>query len=316
MPGLLQHVIIRGVNGCEIFRDNADRERFLRRFSTLLVQTGTDCLAWSLLTNHCHLLLRPRDSCLAPLMRKLLTGYAVYFNLRHKRSGHLFQNRYKSIVCEEDSYQLELVRYIHLNPLRAGLVENLAALDTYAWSGHAVIMGNGALEGQAISQVLSLFSRGKPEARKRYRQFVADGVRLGRREELGSQRRMTRSQLKEQGDGPYDHRVLGSSEFVEELRRRDEFESKLAPLSAIQDIVASVCRHFGIDAEALQLKSRAATIVDARSIICFLAVRQAGHSGVEVGSYVNLRRAGVSVAANRGERLVAADQSLLGLIDK
>ena len=316
MPGLLQHVIIRGVNRCDIFRDDADRQRFLQRFSSLLVQTGTDCLAWSLLTNHCHLLLRPRNSCLAPLMRRLLTGYAVYFNLRHKRSGHLFQNRYKSFVCEEETYQLELVRYIHLNPLRAGLVAELAALDGYAWSGHAVIMGNGALEGQAADQVLSLFSKGRREARGRYRLFVADGVPLGRREEFGGDRRMARTLPKEQGDEPYDHRILGSGEFVEELRRRDEFETKFAPLREIKDIVASVCRHFEIDAELLQLKSRAARVVDARSVICYLAVRHVGHSGVEVGRHVNLQRAGVSVAANRGAKLVEADQSFLELINK
>ncbi len=249
-------------------------------------------------------------------MRRLLTGYAIYFNLRHKRSGHLFQNRYKSFVCEEDAYQLELVRYIHLNPLRAGLVEDLAALDTYAWSGHAVIMGKRLLEGQSADQVLSLFSKGKREARGRYRLFVADGVQLGRCEEFGGDRRMAKTLLKEQGDEPYDQRILGSGEFVEELRRRDEFETKFAPLREIKDIVASVCRHFEIEAELLRLKSRVANVVDARSVICYLAVRQVGHSGAAVGRHVNLGRAGVSVAANRGARLVAADQSFLELIDK
>src|SRR6266496_981480 len=138
MPELLQHVIIRGVNQCDIFCDDADQRRFLQSFSKLLVATVTDCFAWSLLSNHAHLLLRPCETRLAPFMRRLLTGYAIYFNLRHKRSGHLFQNRYKSFVCEEDAYQLELVRYIHLNPLRAGLVEDLSALDSYTWSGHSV----------------------------------------------------------------------------------------------------------------------------------------------------------------------------------
>ena len=98
-------------------------------------------------------------------MRRLLTGYAIYFNLRHKRSGHLFQNRYKSIVCEEDAYLLELVRYIHLNPLRAGLVADLSALDDYAWSGHGVVMGKGALTGQGVDDVLVLFAKEKGVAK-------------------------------------------------------------------------------------------------------------------------------------------------------
>src|SRR5512133_41967 len=127
LPDLLQHVIVRGVDRCDIFRDDQDRRRFLNSFSKLLVQAGTECLAWSLMTNHFHLLLRPRGTRLAPFMRRLLTGYAIYYNLRHKRSGHLFQNRYKSIVCEEGTYLLELVRYIHLNPLRARIVEDISS---------------------------------------------------------------------------------------------------------------------------------------------------------------------------------------------
>ena len=118
LPGLLHHVIARGVDRCEIFRDDADRQAFLTRLSALLVETDTDCFAWALLSNHFHLVLRPNRERLAALMRRLQTGHAVTFNRRHMRSGHLFQNRYKSIVCEEEEYLLELVRYVHLNPFR------------------------------------------------------------------------------------------------------------------------------------------------------------------------------------------------------
>ena len=117
MPNLLQHVIVRGIEKRDIFTCDDDRLDFVRRFSRLLEETGTECLAWALLSNHFHLLLRTTDIPLSKFMRRLLTGYAVTFNLRHDRTGHLFQNRYKSIVCEEEQYLLELVRYIHLNPL-------------------------------------------------------------------------------------------------------------------------------------------------------------------------------------------------------
>jgi len=206
IPDLLQHVIVRGVDRCDIFRDDADRRRFIVNLSKLLVQTGTECLAWSLMTNHVHLLLCPRRTRLALLMRRLLTGYAIYFNLRHKRSGHLFQNRYKSIVCEEDAYLLELVRYIHLNPLRAGQVADLSALDVYPWSGHGVIMGNSELKGQITDDVLSLFAKSKGEARRRYRLFIADGVAQGKRDDLTSTGRR-RTNLP---DEPFDDRILGS----------------------------------------------------------------------------------------------------------
>ncbi|MDD2320493.1 MAG: transposase [Geobacteraceae bacterium] len=118
IPGLLQHVIVRGIERTEVFLDDKDRQRFVDRFDRLLVETETDCYAWALIPNHFHLLLRCKCVELSRFMRRLLTGYAVYFNLRHNRSGHLFQNRYKSIFCEEESYLLELIRYIHLNPHR------------------------------------------------------------------------------------------------------------------------------------------------------------------------------------------------------
>lgn len=127
---------------------------------------------------------------------------------------------------------------------------------------------------------------------------------------------MTRELLEEWGEEPYDERILGRGEFVAELRLRRELESRFPPAMEIGDIVAKVCRHFGIHPDELRLKTRAAGIVAARSVICYLAVRQVGHSGVEVGRQVNLRRAGVSVAAGRGEKLMKNDLLLLGLVDK
>lgn len=124
-PGALHHIIVRGIELSLIFRDDDDRNHFLERLGKLLRETQTPCLAWALIPNHFHLLLKTGQVPIATLMRRLLTGYAVYFNHRYRRHGHLFQNRYKSILCEEDVYLLELVRYIHLNPLRAGIVKKL-----------------------------------------------------------------------------------------------------------------------------------------------------------------------------------------------
>ncbi|MBE0616600.1 MAG: transposase, partial [Proteobacteria bacterium] len=136
VPGVLQHVIVRGIERRDLFVDDEDRGGFVARLSGLLMATKTELLAWALIPNHFHLLLRPHEETLAAFMRRLLTGYSVTFNRRHRRSGHLVQNRYKSIVCEEEGYLLELVRYIHLNPLRAGLVVDLAGLEGYRWCGH------------------------------------------------------------------------------------------------------------------------------------------------------------------------------------
>jgi putative transposase len=131
----------RGIERREIFKDDQDRQSFLERLALILEKTQTQCYAWALIPNHFHLLLRTGLTPLSKVMRRLMTGYAVTFNKRHKRSGHLFQNRYKSVVCEEDPYLLELIRYIHLNPLRAGLVKDLKELDKYPWTGHSAILG-------------------------------------------------------------------------------------------------------------------------------------------------------------------------------
>ncbi len=311
IPGLLQHVIFRGVDRCDLFRDDADRKRFLANLSKLLLQTDTECLAWSLMTNHVHLLLCPRRLRLAHLMRRLLTSYAIYFNLRHKRAGHLFQNRYKSIVCDEDSYLLELVRYIHLNPLRAGLVPSLAALDSYPWSGHAVILGKGALAGQVTAEVLALFAKSTTEARRRYWQFVADGVAQGTRDDLTSGKRRRTNQP----DDPYDDRILGDGDFVETLRTQQEMAPELAGRVDIRSLIGKVCDHFAVAPELLTRQTRAAGVAEVRSLVCYLVVRSSAASGAEVGRHLGLGRAGVSVATRRGELLVRNNPALLGLID-
>ena len=123
-PGVLHHVMIRGIERCKIFLNDKDREDFVERLAKLLPNTKTACYAWVFIPNHAHFLFRTGLVPLATLMKRVLTGYAVSFNHRHNRHGQLFQNRYKSIVCQEDVYLKELVRYIHMNPLRAGIVKD------------------------------------------------------------------------------------------------------------------------------------------------------------------------------------------------
>lgn len=142
-PGTLHHVIIRGIERRRIVDDEKDRQSFVSRIEQISVDLDTSVYAWALMTNHAHMLVRSGAVGLSVFMRKLLTGYAINYNRRHGRHGHLFQNRYKSIVCEEDTYFKELVRYIHLNPLRAGLVDTVQKLDWYRWCGHSGPLGTG-----------------------------------------------------------------------------------------------------------------------------------------------------------------------------
>jgi len=126
--------------------------------------------------NHVHLLLRTGASPIATVMRRLLTGYAVSYNRRHRRYGHLFQNRYKSILCEEDGYLKQLVAYIHLNPFRAGIVEDAASLRTFPYTGHSALMGKKKRPWQDTDYVLKLFGRRVSEARRNLQRHSHSGV--------------------------------------------------------------------------------------------------------------------------------------------
>ncbi|MDP2967926.1 MAG: hypothetical protein Q8P64_01810 [Deltaproteobacteria bacterium] len=174
-------------------------------------------------------------------MRRLLTGYAVTFNLVHHRTGHLFQNRCNSIVCDKESYLLELVRYIHLNPMRAGLVKTLEELDRYLWSGHAVLMGDRKFEGQGVEEVLECFGRSLGSARERYRQFVAEGIGMGRREDLaGMGLRGRRVEIGAKGSQPMDPRILGDKGFSERILSNRPFREKARALLSLPELIDQV----------------------------------------------------------------------------
>jgi putative transposase len=221
-PGALHHIIIRGIEGKAIFKDGFDRENFLDRLSALVSESKTACYGWALMTNHVHLLLKTGLSPVATVMRRLLTGYALSFNRRHRRHGQLFQNRYKSFLCEEDLYLKELVRYIHLNPLRAEMVKDLKDLKSYPYCGHGALLGKVKNDWQDSEYVLNLFGTSLGLARRAYGAFVAKGVAKGRRPDLvgGGLLRSVGGwfELKKLRDSAIrikgDERILGSSDFV------------------------------------------------------------------------------------------------------
>jgi REP element-mobilizing transposase RayT len=215
--------------------DDHDRQDFLHRIETLVAAHAFTLYAWALLPNHLHLLVHTAQRPLARSMRALLSGYASAFNRRHRRSGHLFQNRYKSIVCEDEPYFLELVCYLHLNPLRAGLVPDIAALAQYPYSGHAALLGQQPYPWQDTDTVLGHFASTRRRARREYTSFVAAGVAQGRCPDLQggglvrSAGGWTAVQALRQGREGYaaDERILGGSDFVEALRQ--EVEAIITP---------------------------------------------------------------------------------------
>jgi putative transposase len=229
-PGVLHHVITRGIERRNIFLDDHDRIDFLDRLELVLEKTGCRCYAWVLMPNHFHLLIRTGKTPLSLMMRRLLTGYAVGFNHRHRRHGYLFQNRYKSILCQEDTYFMELVRYIHLNPVRGRLLESLEKLDRFPWSGHGVLVGSRKAKWQERGEVLNRFGTKESSSIAGYRQFMKDGWTMGRRDDLvgGGLRRsaggwqalqaMRQSRDYQRGD----ERILGDGDFVNDVLKASE----------------------------------------------------------------------------------------------
>lgn len=312
IPGVLQHVIVRGIEKQDIFLEDEDREFFVERLSALLKETQVRCFAWALMSNHFHLLLTPTQSTLATFMRRLLTGYAVRFNRTRNRKGHLFQNRYKSIICEEEPYLLELVRYIHLNPLRAGLVKDLEQLDSYPWSGHSVLMGNRRFDWQENKDVLLRFGKRVSNARSYYRQFIADGISAGRRDELvgGGLKRSRRQDVG--GDwGSFDERVLGSGDFVDSLQRQEPLRERIAAPVTLAELVSRVAASLSLPAEALLRQGKSRPVSEARGLLAYLAIHEYGYKGIEVGKTLRLTSSGVSIAQRRGELLVRANPELI-----
>jgi len=303
IPCHLYHITARGVERRDLFIDDQDRESFLTRFATLLTETSSTCLAWSLMSNHIHLLLRPGPGGLATFMRRLLTGHAVTFNRRHGRAGHLFQNRYHSILCEEDEYLLPLVRYIHLNPLKAGMVANLEALDHYPWNGHAVLMGNVRLAGQQVDEVLGYFGKKEQSARRQYRQFLAAGIegRQTQPEPALGKRDLLRLLKIEKENCSEDDRILGSATFAEEILP-DEPERRPTGLT-LQELTQRVAQEFSVTTDALRSRSRLGALTDARALICHLAISYLNETGAEVANHLGLARSSVTRAARRGEEL-------------
>ena len=316
-PGVLHHVIIRGIERRKIFLDGKDRHDLLDRLSTILPESKMSCYGWALMSNHAHFLFRTGDVGLSTVMRRLLTGYAVSFNRRHKRHGQLFQNRYKSIICQEDAYLKELVRYIHLNPLRAKLVSDISNLNRYQYSGHSALMGKSKCEWQDTRYVLSYFGKRPADARKRYLSYVEAGIDEGRRPELvggglirslGGWVEARKSRQRGQDRVKGDQRILGESDFVldvlseagEKCDRYYELKSLGYDLKSVEQ---RVCEIYQIDPEEIYSKSREKIRAEARGLFCYWAVRELGYALTDLAKRLNMSGPGVGYAVNRGERI-------------
>ena len=304
-PGTLHHVIIRGINRGAIVMDDDDRTAFVNRVGTLAQSTSTTMYAWALMDNHVHLLLKSGPLGLPDYMRKLLSWYAQYYNRRHNRSGHLFQNRYKSIICEEDAYFQKLIAYIHLNPLRAGLVNTLDELNSYPWSGQAAIVGKLRREWQDVDAVLKKFGDRAGTARRTYLSYLEEEAGKGRQPGLvggGLVRSQggwsaVQSQRKQGKMALGDERILGGTDFVkavldeaEEEVRRQVGDGEIIELA--QSDIEQSCAEAKLSLRQFHSGSRMKPVPEIRKKLAIRFVQEYGLSLAETA-----RQLGVTTSA-------------------
>jgi len=305
-PGSLHYIIGRGIERTRIFRTDQDREDFLNRVADLCIDGDLIVYAWALMPNHFHLLVRTGRQSISKSMRRFLTGYVVNFNLRHKRYGHLFQNRYKSIICEDDPYLLELTRYIHLNPLRAGIVDDLEGLSRYRWAGHSAIMGRVKRDWQEVETVLAYFGKGH-RAVEKYEQYLREGISYGKRPELvgGGLIRSLGGwsqvlSLRRKGVKiASDERILGGDKFIQRLMSEAEEKEKETlrlgrEVPDLPKLAKRIVRGEGVAESELRSGIRKREVVRARRLFCQLAIGRMGYPGAEVARFLGVTTSSVN----------------------
>lgn len=317
-PGALHHIMIRGIDKTNIFRDAEDKDRFLERLGKIVQESKCVIYAWVLMDNHVHLLFRSGQQGISAVMRKLLTWYAQNFNRKHGRTGHLFENRYKSILCDEDNYLLALVRYIHLNPIRAKVIRTMNELDIYPWSGHRAIIGQVKYSWMDIQTILTQFGGKKSTAMNEYRQFMLEGMDQGHDPQfsggglvrsLGGWSNVLSMRRKEQQEET-DERILGSGDFVhqilEELEKKSlrQIKYKRSGLT-LDKIIEQECKKANVSLIELESVSRRAMASRTRAEIARRGMEELGLSAAEIARYLGVATSSITRAVARLRNQVA-----------
>ncbi len=303
IPGVVHHVMSRGIDGRDLFRDDADREKFLALLEHGIAKTGFRCYAWALMPNHYHLVVRTNEKPLSALMRTLNSKYARYYAKKYDRRGYLFQDRFKSIATQDQGYIEELLRYVHLNPLRAQNCKTMAALDRYRWCGHAVLMGGRKAAFQDVATVLKRFGQETRTARENYRSFMLQGVDREPEDWLEKVRASNRDKR-----SVLDHScwVIGDREFVVKALSLDrENRLRLAQYRRmgwdLERICGFVCATFRLAPSQLRKRGHGNQRSTARKVFAYLANRELGIMCSEIARYLGISDAAVSKSLDRGE---------------
>ncbi len=291
-PGAYYHVTSRGNEQKNIFSNQQDREKFLFYLESSVERYGAIIHVWCLMGNHYHLLLETPRGNLSQIMRHINGAYTVYFNIKQKRAGHLFQGRYKAILVEADTYALELSRYIHLNPVRAGMV---AKPEDYQWSSYKSYIGQSEVpEWQKTGFILNYFDKNaSADTKIQYMKFV---------EALDS--RKYTSPLK----AAISSTLLGSEDFARKITKEFLGEKRadrnvpavrmLTTRLSLDEIIGTVKEKLGENEDMT------------RKMSIFFCRKYSGAKLKEIGQRFGMSDAAVSQASRRLELKAGEDRQL------
>ncbi len=302
----------RGIEKAVIFRDDIDRKRFTEIVRATVRQTRTTCLAWSLMPNHSHQALQTGPTPISKVMHRINTAYACSFNARHGRVGPLYQGRFRSIPVESEAYLHELIRYIHLNPLRGGLVRNLEELAAYEWSGHAALVSgtdDGILD---VAAVAGLFAGQGCTAQAAIREHMLQGW-IGGERPIDPEELLNRLRLETRHDraAPRTPLVVSRSfaaglmtDIAAAIDARSRRQSLFAAAGwTTESIRALVCRRLRIPTRRVASGARTRSVSRARAVIAWLATEYLGASRAEIARAVGVRHQAVRGCIARGREL-------------
>ncbi|NIT13027.1 MAG: transposase, partial [Candidatus Dadabacteria bacterium] len=250
VPGGFYHVILRGNGGQDIFHEVDDTKYFENLVSEGVRRFGhrVHCYCW--MKNHVHLVIQVSSTPLSKIIQNISFRYTLYFNKKYDTIGHLFHGRYKAILIDPQSYLLQVVRYIHLNPVKAKIVNKP---EEYRWSSCRPYLGRCRCEWLTTDYVLRLFSKNREEAVADFQEFVADGLENVYEQQLPA--------------GPVHRGILGDTEFIEEVC---DVKINTDKKMSMEKIVTTVCNKANLDSGQLASQNRARHISRIRTVIAYL----------------------------------------------
>lgn len=306
MPGALAHIMAHSVEGRDLFLDDEDRNEFLKRFETHLDLCGYHCFAWTLMDNHYHFLVRTNHLPMSKLMQPLNSGYARFYNTKYERSGYLFQGRFKSVLCQDQNYAKKLIKYIHLNPVRAGKVKSLKQLEKWNWCGHGHLLGSNNANGfsfQNREESLRRFSEEEKTAIQNYLNFLAENYDPSDIESAGNLSEDEKAETVKAFKGL--PAVIGNPDFVKKAKKmyQDAMEvlnQKNDYTLFLQKTAEEICGEFKITQEEFMKKGAKGIHTQARAVFCHKAHLVNLIPIKNIANYLSITISPVSVLVKKG----------------